>query len=121
MPLLLTVNMDSDCDLLLDQYLLEPGHSSPTRLSIYQIEAVLERCRLALALNNPDQAHTKLDEAQALVKQTERPYEPHIPTWDEWDPPEYVGIFKPGEIVGYHRRNGEIAELEETIRNLQNS
>ncbi|MEM7795567.1 MAG: hypothetical protein AAF579_14090 [Cyanobacteria bacterium P01_C01_bin.118] len=82
---------------------------------IHQIEAALERCRLALAVDDKAQARTKLDEAKALIKQTERPYVPHVPTWDEWEPPEYVGVFKKGEIVGYHRRNGEIAELEERI------
>ena len=61
------------------------------------------------------QARSKLDEAKALVKQTERPYVPHVPTWDGWEPPEYVGLFKEGEMVGYYRRNGEIGELEERI------
>ncbi|MDJ0707048.1 MAG: TIR domain-containing protein [Leptolyngbyaceae cyanobacterium MO_188.B28] len=78
---------------------------------IYQIEAALERCRLALSLGDRAQAQAKLEEAKALVKRTERPYEPHVPDWDEWEPPVYVGVFKAGEIVGYHRRNGEIAEL----------
>ena len=86
-----------------------------SHMLIFQIEAALERCRLALSINDSAQARIKLDAAKALVKQTERPYEPHIPDWDEWDPPEYVGVFQPGEIVGYHRRNGEIAELEQAI------
>ncbi len=86
-----------------------------SNMLIFQIEAALERCRLALTLGDKAQARTKLHEAKALVKQTERPYEPHIPTWDDWDPPEYIGVFKGGEIVGYHRRNGEITELEKQI------
>ncbi len=86
-----------------------------SNMLIFQIEAALERCRLALTLDDKAQARTKLDEAKALVKQTERPYEAHVPTWDEWEPPEYIGVFKEGEIVGYHRRNGEIADLEKQI------
>ncbi len=82
---------------------------------IFQIEAALERCRLALSLGDQEEARTKLEEAKALVKRTERPYEPHVLDWDEWEPPAYVGVFKAGEIVGYHRRNGEIAELEAEI------
>ena len=86
-----------------------------SNMLIHQIEAALERCRLALAMGDHTQARTKLNQAKALVKQTERPYEPHIPTWDEWEPPAYVNVFQPGEIVGYHRRNGEIAELEQAL------
>ena len=82
---------------------------------IWQIEAALERCRLLLALGDRDGARGKLDEAQALVKRTEKPYEPHVPNWDEWEPPEYFRVFKEGETVGYHRRNPEIAALEEAL------
>ncbi|MEM8544965.1 MAG: AAA family ATPase [Cyanobacteria bacterium P01_H01_bin.119] len=86
-----------------------------SKMLIFQIEATLERCRLALAMDNQAQARTKLDEAKALVKQTERPYVPHVPTWDEWQPPESVGVFQAGEMVGYHRCNGGIAELEQQL------
>ena len=85
---------------------------------IWQIEAALERCRLALTRGHHDEARRKLGEAQALVKKTEKPYEPHVPDWDEWEPPEYVGIFRKGEIVGYHRRNDEIAALDEALGRL---
>ena len=30
-------------------------------------------------------------------------------------PPEYVGVYKKGDIVGYHRRNSEIAQLETAL------
>ena len=53
--------------------------------------------------------------AKRLVKQTEKNCEPHVPDWDEWDPPEYVGVFKKGEIVGYHCRNDEIERLQKEI------
>ena len=86
-----------------------------SNMLIFQIEAALERCRLSLTVGDKVQARSKLDEAKALVKQTERPYVPHVPTWDGWEPPEYVGLFKEGEMVGYYRRNGEIGELEERI------
>ena len=83
---------------------------------IWQIEAALERCRLALACGNRDGARRKLDEAKALVKKTEKLYEPHQPDWDEWQPPEYVGVFREGEIVGYHRRNADIDALENELK-----
>ncbi|MEM6252833.1 MAG: AAA family ATPase [Cyanobacteria bacterium P01_D01_bin.156] len=89
--------------------------SGRSNMVIFQIEAALERCRLALILDDKAQARIKLDEAKALVKKTEQPYIPYVSTRDEWEPPEYIGLFKEGEIVGYHRRNGEIAELEEQI------
>ena len=59
-----------------------------------------------------------LAEAQALVKKTEKPYEPHVPDWDEWEPLEYVNVIGKGEIVGYHRRNDEIAALDEALERL---
>ena len=81
----------------------------------FLIDAALERCRLALVQGNPDQARAKLAEAKALVRRTEAPYEPHIPDWADWRSPEYIGAIQPGEIVGYHRRNGEIAELTQIL------
>jgi hypothetical protein len=78
----------------------------------FLVDAAIERCRLALAQGDGAQARHQLDEAKARVKQTERPYEPHIPTWDEWEPPEYIGVIQKGDIVGYYRRNREIALLE---------
>ena len=85
---------------------------------IWQIEAALERTRLALALSNHDEAQRKLDETRELIRQTEKPYEPHVPDWPDWDPPEYIGVFRKGEIVGYHRRNDEIERLQEQIDSL---
>ena len=80
---------------------------------IFLIEAALKRCRLALVLAEQAQARIKLDEAKALVTRTERPYEPHVPQWDGWEPPESIGLFGAGEMVGYYRRYEEIAALEE--------
>ncbi|MFT5322329.1 MAG: hypothetical protein ACI8P0_000164 [Planctomycetaceae bacterium] len=98
---------------------------------IWKIEAALERARLFLMLarieegshsysqidadNYREQAQQKLDEAKTLIKQTEKPYVPHVPDWDEWEPPEYVGVFKEGDIVGYHCRNGEIERLQKLL------
>jgi hypothetical protein len=106
---------------------------------IWQIEAALERTRLYLALASADSAplrfkkddqntetqrtrreylemaREKLDEVKRLVEQTERPYEPHVPDWDDWEPPPYVGVFQPGQIVGYHRRNQEIEALQRVV------
>ena len=42
-------------------------------------------------------------------------YEPHVPDWPEWEPPEYIGVFKKGDIVGYHRRDPEIEQLEKAL------
>ena len=113
---------------------------------IWQIEAALERARLYLALSSVNSvslrfkteelntetqrtqsdwltmAREQLAEAMQLVKQTERPYEPHKPMdeiWDgdkKWEPPEYVGVFKKGEIVGYHCRKDEIARLQRELQ-----
>jgi hypothetical protein len=107
---------------------------------IWQIEAALECSQLFLTLAHPNFASSrlcvnpdaaddsregaktqrewinlareKLDETKRLVKQTEKSYEPHVPDRDDWDPPEYVGVFKKGDIVGYHCRNDEIARLD---------
>jgi hypothetical protein len=38
-----------------------------------------------------------------------------VPDWDEWEPPAYVGVYKKGEIVGYHCRNHEIERLEREL------
>lgn len=117
---------------------------------VWQIEAALERTQLFLALHQVgwegedpaaprsrddssdcsaralpsrwlDRTREKLDEVKQLVKQTERPYEPHVPDWDEWQPPEYVGVFKAGEIVGYHLRDAEIAALGQVIDDASGS
>ena len=125
---------------------------------IHQIEAALERTRLYLMLaqscasvdsvspcfkNSPEgsteaqrvqrewlaMAREKLDETKALVKQSEKPYEPYEPMdeiWEDhpdgetWDPPSYIGVFKKGDIVGYHCHNDEIAILEKQISELEN-
>ncbi len=85
-------------------------------MRIFQIEAALERTRLALALTDISQAREKLAEARALIKKTEKPYEPHQPDWKDWQAPDYVGTIEKGEIVGYHRRNAEIAAIKAQIR-----
>lgn len=65
-----------------------------------------------------EQARKKLDETKRLVKQTEKPYEPHLPDWEDWESPEYVGVFKEGDIVGYHCRNEEIERLQTELDSL---
>ena len=62
-------------------------------------------------------AREALERAKGLIRKTERPYEPHTPAWDGWEPLEYEGVrydnvSKKGEIVGYHRRNEQIQALE---------
>ena len=52
------------------------------------------------------------------MEQTEKPYEPHVSDWKDWEPPEYVGVFKEGDIVGYHCRNDEIECLQTEINSL---
>ncbi len=84
---------------------------------IFQVDTAVELCRLHLARSDRDAARVAVERAKALVKKTEQPYEPHVPTWEGWKPLEYEGVrydnvFKKGEIVGYHRRNPEIEELE---------
>ncbi len=109
-------------DSLLDQARrdLEETEEIASRgpMLIFQIEAALERTRLALALDDPELAREKLNQALALIKKTEKPYVPHVPDWKKWQPPDYVGRIQAGEIVGYHRRNGEISRLEKRIQAL---
>ena len=45
---------------------------------------------------------------KALIKPTEKPYVPHVPDWEEWKPPEYVGLFKEGDIVETGEKIGEM-------------
>ena len=82
---------------------------------IWRIEAALERTRLPLVLGDKKQAKEKLDETRDLIRQTEKPYVQHEPDWADWDPPDYIGVFKEGDIVGYHRRNPEIEALQQAI------
>lgn len=79
---------------------------------IWQIDAAIERCRLHLAMGDRDSARECLERAKALIKETEKPYVPYVSDWAEWDPPAYIGTIKPGDIVGYHRRDWEIEEIE---------
>ena len=108
---------------------------------IWQIEAALERSELYFTLHQVDRSLTlrvghdaddipdsesqatwlekareKLDETKRLVQQTEKLYEPHVP---DWEPPEYVGVFKKGDIIGYHCRNADIEYLEARINSLE--
>ena len=113
---------------------------------IWQIEAALERTRLFLTLaeeesraeersrrDDPEtpragatargkswleQATEKLAKARASVRQTEQPYEPHVADWEDWEPPEYIGVFKKGDIIGYHRYNRDIGSLDQRIKSL---
>ena len=82
---------------------------------IWKIEVALEHARLALVLGDSAQASKRLDETRELVRATEKPYQPHVPDWPQWQPPEYVGVFHEGEIVGYHRRNNEIEALQKSV------
>jgi hypothetical protein len=89
--------------------------SKRSSMLICQIEVAIERCRLCLAIGDCGSAKEHLLLAKQLVRQTEKPYEPHIPDWPDWKPPDYVNVFKAGEIVGYHRRNPEIEALEREL------
>ena len=100
----------TECDLTEAENVAERGS-----MLIWRIEEALERTRLALVLGDKKQAKKKLDETRELIRQTEKPYVPHKPDWADWDPPAYIGVFKEGDIVGYHRRNPEIEALQQAI------
>lgn len=129
-----------DCLQLAENDLTEAESISERSSSgVFQIEAALERCRLYLAassaaslcVNSADQkadtesqrtesdwirlGREKLAEARRLIQTTEKLYEPHVPDWDAWECPDYVGVFKKGEVVGYHCRNDEIERLEQLL------
>ncbi len=74
-----------------------------------------------MALGDDKQAREQLDNARELIRETEKKYEPYVADWDEWEPPEYIGVFKKGDIVGYHRRDLEIEGLGEAIKTLRSS
>ena len=98
---------------------------------IFQIEAALERTRLFLAIHavyplTESQAsrclalaEEKLNETRELIAQTESTYEPHVSDWDKWEPPEYVGVFEPGEKIGYHCQDDEIELVQQQIDSLK--
>jgi len=44
-----------------------------------------------------EMARENLDETKRLIQQSEKSYEPHVPDWPEWEPPEYVNVFKKGD------------------------
>ncbi|MDA1018224.1 MAG: hypothetical protein O3A00_27695 [Planctomycetota bacterium] len=108
---------------------------------IFQIGAALERTRLFLTLAQAGQrSHrfTQMDTDQTrpdpcpsasicggslpdngekpwIEQAREKPYEPHVPGWDDWEPPAYTGVFQAGDIGGYHCRNDEIDRLHAEI------
>lgn len=92
----------------------------------WQIEGALERCRLALTVAQAGKTEpgglespsVYLDRAQALIRQTERPYETHRPDWPEWQPPDCVGVFQPGAMVHYARRDAALENLNARIAEL---
>ncbi len=101
---------DAEHDLAEAESIAERGS-----MLIFQIDAAIERCRLHLAMGERTAAQESLERAKDLIKQTEKPYQPHEADWPDWEPPSYVNVFKPGEIVGYRRRNPEIVELENIL------
>ena len=82
---------------------------------IWRIDAAFERARLALAIGNREQAMRKLSETRQLIRRTEKPYDPQIVSWQDWQPGDYINVFQPAEIVGYHRRNPEIESLKRKL------
>ncbi|MDH3602884.1 MAG: hypothetical protein OEU26_25000, partial [Candidatus Tectomicrobia bacterium] len=101
---------DAEHDLAEAEAIAERGS-----MLLWQIDAAIERCRLHVAQGDRKAARESLERAKQLIQQTEKPYQPHEPDWPDWEPPSYVNIFKPGEIVGYHRRNPDIDELEAAL------
>ncbi len=101
---------DAEHDLLETETIAGRGE-----MLIFLIDAAIERCWLGLAQGDRSAARESLERTKGLIKTTEKPYEPHVPDWEEWEPPSYVGVFKEGEIVGYHRRNPEIELLDSVL------
>jgi tetratricopeptide (TPR) repeat protein len=81
----------------------------------WQIESAVERAQFHHAFGEPDKAREKLAEAKRLIAKTDKPYVPHVWTYEEMAPPPYIAVFKEGQIVGYHRCDHAIAELERLL------
>jgi tetratricopeptide (TPR) repeat protein len=78
----------------------------------WRIEATVERAKFHAAFGESAAVRETIAEAKRLIKATEKPYVPHVWTYDEAPKPDFIGVFKEGELVGYHRCDDAIAELE---------
>lgn len=59
-------------------------------------------------------SYSHKDGAQRLVKQTEKPFDPHVPDQEDWAPPEYLGVLNERDIVGHHSATVESVAFEPT-------
>ena len=87
---------------------------------IWQIEAALERAWLFLAMAHSevtwlDRPGEKLAEVRRFVEQTEKPYEPHVPDWDDWQPPNKLVPSTKATPSATHCRNDEIDRQQTEI------
>ena len=82
-----------------------------------QIDVMIERARLWVVQGNREQCCESLAEARKLIRRTNKSYQPERRVWDEWIPPSYLQSLKPGDVLGYHRRDWELQRMEEALRN----
>jgi hypothetical protein len=102
-------------------------------MTLFQIDAALEFARLRVARAKPAnaggefdvpfaeqgdylEARQSLDRAKKMIKETERPYELRIISSQDLEPPVHISVLCPGELVGYHRRDAEVAALEKMLQ-----
>ena len=82
---------------------------------IWQIDAAVERARLAVLLGDKPTGQAKLDEAVHLIAKTEQRYTTRIPGWPDLGLSEYPGSLKGYQVLSYHCRNDEIAYLQHCL------
>ena len=77
----------------------------------WQIESAVARAHFEHAFGQADKARQRLAATKLLIVKTDKRYVPHVWT-SAAAPPPYIGLFKEGQTIGYHRCDQAIAELE---------
>jgi tetratricopeptide (TPR) repeat protein len=99
-----------------DRYLTEAEQLADRHGMLrWQIESAVERAWFHHTFGDSQAAREKLAEAKQVIARTEKPYVPHVWTFEGKAPPPYIGVFKEGDIIGYHRCDDSIAELERQL------
>ncbi|HEX2120528.1 MAG TPA: hypothetical protein VHL59_02700, partial [Thermoanaerobaculia bacterium] len=85
------------------------------RLLRWRIESTVERARFHQSFGEQEKAREKVTEAKRLLAKTEKPYVPHVWTFEGMAPPPFINAFQEGQLLGYHCCDRTIAELERLL------